>query len=242
MENFIFDLYGTLADIKTNEKKAYLFEKMVLFYAENGAFYTKEEWKREYLRLCDKEKKHRLQIRPDVLPDINLQTVFAELFRQRGIEETGAVSLEAAHIYRLISTAYVRTYDGVKEMLCGLRKKGKKVYLLSNAQGVFTRPELRAMGLLPYFNGICISSEEEAIKPDPYFYNALFMRYHLKKEESVMIGNDPAADIKGAADFGIASIYIHSNLSPESFEPLMTDWRVMDGSIEKLANLLDCHF
>ena len=31
-QNYIFDLYGTLVDIHTNEKKAYLWKKMSLFF------------------------------------------------------------------------------------------------------------------------------------------------------------------------------------------------------------------
>ena len=35
-QNYIFDLYGTLVDIHTNEKKAYLWEKMSLFFGRAG--------------------------------------------------------------------------------------------------------------------------------------------------------------------------------------------------------------
>ena len=34
-QNYIFDLYGTLVDIHTNEKKAYLWKKMSLFFGKN---------------------------------------------------------------------------------------------------------------------------------------------------------------------------------------------------------------
>lgn len=30
-QNYIFDLYGTLVDIRTNERKAYLWQKMSLY-------------------------------------------------------------------------------------------------------------------------------------------------------------------------------------------------------------------
>ena len=38
-QNYIFDLYGTLVDIHTNEKKAYLWKKMSLFFGMKGAAY-----------------------------------------------------------------------------------------------------------------------------------------------------------------------------------------------------------
>ena len=42
-DNYIFDLYGTLVDIHTNEKKAYLWKKMSLFFGMKGAAYEPKE-------------------------------------------------------------------------------------------------------------------------------------------------------------------------------------------------------
>ena len=39
-ENYIFDLYGTLVDIQTNEKKASLWKNMAHIYSMTGAVYT----------------------------------------------------------------------------------------------------------------------------------------------------------------------------------------------------------
>lgn len=69
--------------------------------------------------------------------------------------------------------------------------------------------------LTKYFDGICISSDEECSKPDEKYFKTLFDRYGLEKSESIMIGNDYISDIGGAADFGIDSLYIHQSISPE---------------------------
>ena len=47
-KNYIFDLYGTLIDIKTNENKPYLWQKVADFYRFHGADYTPQELKKEY--------------------------------------------------------------------------------------------------------------------------------------------------------------------------------------------------
>ena len=39
-DNYIFDLYGTLADIRTDEEKPYVWEKMGELYGSMGAAYT----------------------------------------------------------------------------------------------------------------------------------------------------------------------------------------------------------
>ena len=36
-KNYIFDLYGTLADIRTDERRRELWVKTALYYTENGA-------------------------------------------------------------------------------------------------------------------------------------------------------------------------------------------------------------
>ena len=52
-ETCIFDLYGTLVDIHTDEKKEELWEKLALFYAFYGAFYTPGELREAYGRLTE---------------------------------------------------------------------------------------------------------------------------------------------------------------------------------------------
>ena len=51
-KNYIFDLYGTLIDINTDEWSDDLWEKMALFYSYKGAKYTGKEFHKEYNRLC----------------------------------------------------------------------------------------------------------------------------------------------------------------------------------------------
>ena len=40
-ENYIFDLYGTLVDIHTDEEKTELWEKLAQFYGYYGAVYCR---------------------------------------------------------------------------------------------------------------------------------------------------------------------------------------------------------
>ena len=49
--NFIFDLYGTLVDIHTNENKTSLWKRLALFYTFQGASYTGRELRNRYRQL-----------------------------------------------------------------------------------------------------------------------------------------------------------------------------------------------
>lgn len=58
-QTYIFDLYGTLVDIHTDETKIEVWEKMALFYGYYGAFYTAEELRQTYRELTQEaEKRH----------------------------------------------------------------------------------------------------------------------------------------------------------------------------------------
>ena len=47
-ETYVFDLYGTLVDINTDEENMDVWEKLSLFYGYYKANYTKEELKLSY--------------------------------------------------------------------------------------------------------------------------------------------------------------------------------------------------
>ena len=237
-KNYIFDLYGTLIDINTDEWCDDLWKKMAILYGYKGAHYTYDELKGEYLNLVSLEKVAVRKRHPEYsVVDIKIEKVFKKLFTQKGVKVTKAQVAFVAEAFRCYSTKYIKLYDGVIDLLDTLKSKGKKIYLLSNAQRYFTENELNMLGLTEYFDGICISSDEECSKPDSCYYKTLFDRYGLKKSESIMIGNDYVSDIGGAAHFGIDSLYIHQSISPDIEGELRSTYTVMDGDVYKIKKL-----
>ena len=234
-KNYVFDLYGTLIDINTDEWCDEIWQKMAILYGYKGAHYTFDELHKEYDRLVEKEKKSAKRRHRDYsVIDIKIEKVFKTLFTQKGVKATKAQVMFIAETFRCFSTKYIKLYDGVIDLLETLKKKGKKVYLLSNAQRSFTENELNLLDIAKYFDGICISSDEECSKPDVNYFKILFDRYELKKEESIMIGNDYISDIGGAADFGIDSLYIHQSISPEIKGELRSTYSVMNGDVYEI--------
>ena len=123
-------------------------------------------------------------------------------------------------------------------MLQELRADGRRCFLLTNAQNVFTMPELKLLGIADCFDGILISSMEECAKPDPHFFQAACRQFGLSRKETLMTGNDPSTDIAGANAFGIDSVYIHSNLSPRWAGPPKSTYVIRNGSISQMKKLL----
>lgn len=146
----------------------------------------------------------------------------------------------AGQFFRIYSTKYIKLYEGTIEILEYLKEKGKKIYLLSNAQQIFTEYEVKMLGIYDYFDGIVFSSDESCRKPSKMFYNVLFERYQLDKKESVMIGNDWISDIEGAKKFGIDSVYLHTNISPQDtvIENIQANLIIEDGDLKKLKRII----
>lgn len=222
-ENYVFDLYGTLVDIHTEENDPELWEKMCLFYGYYDACYTPEELKTTYGDLIHGKEtalKKNLEEDPkyahEASPEIEITEIFRELFTRKGVQPEKSLCVHVGQFFRVLSTKYVRTYPGTVEMLATLKEKGKKVYLLSNAQRIFTAYEMHVLGIAKYFDGILISSDYQTKKPDIRFFDILKEKYSLKEEETLFIGNDSRTDIGGAIGAGFDTYYVKSNISPEN--------------------------
>ncbi len=172
----------------------------------------------------------------DAEPD--LTKVFAMLYREKKVECDAARARMTAVTFRALSRKFIRAYEGVEDLLGELRRRGRGVYLLSNAQTDFTRPEINMLGLTGYFDGIFISSEQGCKKPSPLFFEKLLTRFGLNPAESIMIGNDESADIAGANHVGMDSLYIHTAISPKEYGRVKATYRVMDGDFRKIRKLI----
>ena len=133
--NYIFDIYGTLIDINSDESKPELWEKLSAFYHFKGALYTPEELKISYEQ---KIEKVRTTITHTQYPDFPLEPIFNSLYTDKNVIVSREVVEDTAHFFRLLSINYIRLYDGVIEFLKKLKSQNKKLYVLSNAQSIFT--------------------------------------------------------------------------------------------------------
>ncbi len=216
-QNYIFDLYGTLIDIHTDETKAEFWKKMADIYACYGAVYTPSGLRETYLRFCAEEEAKLREESGNPDPEITLDAVFLRLLAEADPRpEELPMDLpfwtsSIASTFRVLSRERFELYPTVKTTLNSLRKKGKRLFLLTNAQEIFTRTELAVLGLEDYFEDIRISSVEGIKKPQPEFLESLLRDYDLDRSRTVMVGNDISSDIKIADSCGIDSIFINTD-------------------------------
>ena len=217
-ENYIFDLYGTLVDIHTEENNPLVWKKLALFYGYYDASYSPEELEERYHALIFGEEAQMMSEKKDDVheahPEVQIEYIFQKLFLEKGVQADMTLAIHAGQFFRVMSTDYIKLYDGVTELLEELKRRGKNIYLLSNAQRIFTEYEMHTLGIAEYFDDIFISSECKVKKPDSRFFRMLIEKHQLDVSESIMIGNDALSDIAGAKGIGLDTFYIHSNISP----------------------------
>ena len=208
----LFDLYGTLVDIHTDEEDPGLWRTMAWCLGLRGKPWEPDKLKQAYCEACfQAEAKLREQRE---YPEIDILPVWEEL---ANTDEAGA--RELAVFFRALSMRKLRLFPGAREVLDGLHAMGKTVILLSNAQAAFTRPELRLLGIEDCFDHIFLSSDAGIKKPAPAFFR-LPEREGIDLKSCVMVGNDHVCDCAGAASVGMRSLYVHTEQSPAKPESL----------------------
>ena len=235
-QHCIFDLYGTLVDINTDEDAPELWRAMAAYYRERGASYTPAGLKKAFRRLIAEAEAGGAPGDEGWL-EIRFELVFRQLFREKGVDATLEQVAQTGWRFRELSTEYIRLYGGAKELLRALREGGCGVWLLSNAQNIFTTRELDLLGLTECFDGIYLSSDYGVKKPDRRFFDALLHDRNIRPESAVMIGNDGLCDIQGGRAAGLNTIYIRSNLSPD--EPMPeADYVLEQMDLERVRRII----
>ena len=106
-KNYVFDLYGTLVDINTNERKMSLWTKMTELYSFYGAKYTPKEMKKEFERICLEEEN---KIKKFDYPEMKIEKTFKKLFENKGIKLDMKTYILMGQFFRIYSTKYIKLY------------------------------------------------------------------------------------------------------------------------------------
>ena len=217
-ENIIFDLYGTLVDVWTDERSKKLWESLAWYFCLHQAEYSWKELKKAYF---NEAKLLERQLNEEIggYAEIDLMKVFEQLYQKKGQKAEVCILKETILMFRALSMKRLQLYEGVENLLKSLKEQNKKVFLLTNAQRVFTEREIEMLHLKKYFDDIVYSSDEKVKKPDVRFYNAILNKHHLNPEATVMVGNDGFCDVEGALNAGIHAIHVHSNIEGSKMCP-----------------------
>ena len=218
-QNYIFDLYGTLIDIHTDEEDKALWMVLANYYRQHGAHYYANGIRTGYMNYVKEELEKS--------EEIQVEIVFRKLFEAKKVEVSDEIIAETCRLFRDTSTHHLRLYDWSLPILKTLKENGKKVYLLSNAQRSFTYHEMEKLDIVQYFDAIHISSDYGVKKPNPKFFEILIEKEGLDVKESLFLGNDQTCDILGAQGVGMDTWYVHTNCSPEYTEDVKATYEFL---------------
>lgn len=81
-----------------------------------------------------------------------------------------------------------------------------------NGRTTFQSKSIQGLGIKSYFETILISEAEQIRKPQPEIFYKALSQLKVTAKESVYIGDHPEADILGAKNAGLRSIWRKNNL------------------------------
>lgn len=198
-----FDLYGTLIDIRTDEEDPRVYATLSDFLAYARVVIAPDDLAREYR---DRVRAH-LARSGEPFPEVDVCAVFREIVSEyrRPLSDGGPDPADAARLFRTLTRRRFAPFPGVHEVLTRLREK-YGLGLISDAQWVFTDPELEMAQLDGFFSTVVLSSRIGVKKPDARPFAAAMRALEATPWASVYIGDNPARDLVGARNAGMRCI------------------------------------
>ena len=161
----------------------------------------------KYRKVCDPlwHKVEKREITLKQLQEIRWQMVFREL----GVDYNPEIDYEQKYRENLAKTVF--EIEGSRQLLEYLSKK-YTVCAASNSYYFQQIKRLKLAGFDKYITHLFTSNEIGAEKPYKDFFEGCFEKLsNPPKNEVIMIGDSLTADIDGAFEYGIKSIWFNKN-------------------------------
>ena len=111
-------------------------------------------------------------------------------------------------------------FDNVQKVISDLYQKGYKIGLVSNGKTPFQEHNFYALGLTQYFSTIIVSEAIGSRKPDKEIFAYACNQLNCSPSDCIFIGDNPKADIEGAKNVGMKTIFFNPN---QILKPPITD-------------------
>lgn len=223
-KHLLFDLDNTLFDFNLAQDTAVrkVFKKYNVV--------DEEEYVKEY-KIINKflwEKLDKKEISREYLVNNRFKLVFERF----GLDIDGKV---IAKEYEVALGEQAQTFAGVEKVLKTLKDKGYFIYAATNGLTTIQNLRLNNSSIKKYFDDIFISEEIGVQKPDTKFFSFIQQKLNTNRDQLLMIGDTLYADIKGASDYGIDSVWANYSKKdiPDQYTPQYVIYK-----IEELLDIL----
>jgi len=200
----LFDCYGTLIDILTDEHDIRTYRCLSRWLLYQGVRIAPESLRDCYLRRV-REAADRTGER---YPEVRVEEVFAGICAEHGMWEADfdRLGVEAARAFRAASLRRLGVIGKSRRLLdlFGAKKLG----VVSNGQRVFSEREMRALNLYDRFEVVVFSSDLGYKKPDPRIYTAALTRMGLRPPDVLFIGDTCEDDVLAPRRLGMQALHV----------------------------------
>lgn len=142
------------------------------------------------------------KIKKKELIEMRFQLTFEEL----GIKNISPQEIDDFYLQTIAKQPILE--DGATEILNYAQKKGYRLFIITNGFRKIQQKKMESSGLIPYFEKIFVSEDVKMPKPGRPIFEYAIKSANAKKQQSLMIGDDWEADIVGALNFGIDSVFV----------------------------------
>ena len=137
--------------------------------------------------------------------------VYSQLIKDFDIKKITVDELLKSYItdFNKFSTAF----ENVEKTLQRLKKQRYTLGLVSNGKTPFQEHNFYALGITEYFSTIVVSEAVGLRKPDPAIFLYACTQLNCNPSDCIFIGDNPKADIEGAKNVGMKTIFFHPTLT-----------------------------
>jgi putative hydrolase of the HAD superfamily len=206
----LFEPYGTLLDIETDERDWYAFLNLSRFLEYRGVRFSADE-----LRWLWFEKiAQQLAGVPGPFPEIDVRVAWRELINQHArpcsddkVADPATFLTDVTMLHRALTRRTLRPMEGVRTML--ERLSGRvRLGIVTDSQPDYILPELRIAGIDRHFEATAISAEHGYRKPDPRLFEHALQALNVPADHALFVGVDTGRDIAGARAAGLRSVLV----------------------------------
>jgi len=202
----IFDLYGTLVDLRVNEDTPFFWNALASDFRASERRVSGEVLKGAFTRLVQEASGH-------ISEGFILNTVFSGILEEFGLAPTSDnISLFAGK-FRKHSITHLSKKNYTDDLLCAIRNSGYKLGLVSNTEALLTAYDLKLLSLEDRFDAMVLSSNVGVKKPDKRIFEIILGRLGARPEDCVFVGDTFDDDIAGALDAGIDTVFLTASTS-----------------------------
>jgi putative hydrolase of the HAD superfamily len=109
-----------------------------------------------------------------------------------------------------------------REILMYLQVKNYQLHLITNGFETVQHRKLQYSNLSSYFTHVITSEASNSLKPHPEIFAYALQKAGAQKEESIMIGDNLDADIQGAINAGLDTIFVNHIGATTQIKPTYT--------------------